>query len=228
MRYLMCFFCLMYVISAASFAEASIVVKLTEQQMSQKADRIVHGKVVRKYTKWDAKRRRIYTYVIVAVLTNVKGKQSTQEVTIRQLGGARGELGMKVSGTAKFALGEEVFVFLEKDRFATKQTIHQVMGMSYGKYHVVLDKKSQERYLVRDLKNLSVASWNKKGKFQLNDSHNMKTLVQPQKLRTFVKKIQTFVALPKTQIVPKPQLKVTPTLKVAPTVKRPTPTKQAK
>lgn len=185
-------------------SEASIIVKLTDKQMAQRANRIVHGKVVRQYSDWDKNRRRIYTYTIISVLDRIKGTP-TQELTIRQVGGAKDNIGMRVPGSAKFKLGEEVVVFLESIK---KTAFHHVMGMSYGKYTVVRDAKTQQLLLKRNLHNIAVASKNSKGRYKIQHAKDSK---KPLVLETFIKKIRYYVALPKLQ-----QQKTTPRLQTTP------------
>ncbi len=190
----------------SSVAEATIVLQLSDQQMAVKANRIVYGKVVRKYSQWVKKERRIYTYITIAALSHVKGA-AKQEVVIRQVGGTANGLGMHVPGSAKFELGEEVFVFLEKSRVSTH---HLVMGMSYGKFRVVTDAKTQVKMLQRDLHGVSLAVWDAKKKMHIK--HATPEMIKPKPMTTFVTQIQTYLKAATVK---------TPTLKT-PTVKRPT------
>ena len=172
-----------------SLGLATIIIKLSDKEMTKKASSIIRGKVIRRYSKWDSKKKRIYTYTKIAILEPIKGKKETQEVVIRQLGGSVGNIGMKVSGNASFKLGEEVLVFLEK---IVNNKLHQyhVMGMAYGKYRIVEDA-NKRHYLVRDLSNLSIASL-KKGRYQFKAAHTIKK--SPLYLDHFVKKIRTYIA----------------------------------
>lgn len=198
-----------------SSAQASIILQLSDQQMVQKASRIVRGKVVRKYSQWVKAERRIYTYIIVAVLDTIKGSPGS-EITIRQVGGSANGLGMHVPGTASFQLGEEVFVFLEKAR---RSSHYLVMGMSFGKYRVLTDAKTQNKTLHRDLHGISLASWNKQKKMQIK--HASPEMVQPKKLETFVQQLRGYLQpVVATPSVPTPQVKNQP----LPRVKVPQPT----
>lgn len=169
-------------------AQASIVLQLSDQEMTTQAHRIVRGKVVRKYSVWEKADRRIYTYVTIAVLDMIKGIANTSEVVIRQVGGTANGLGMHVPGTASFKLGEEVLVFLEKSRDSSH---HLVMGMSYGKYQVVTDAKTQVRTLHRDLHGVSLAKWNEEKKMQIQ--HASPQMTKPVQMEEFVQKIRQYV-----------------------------------
>lgn len=168
-------------------AGASVILKMNTQQMTLLADQIVHGRVVRTKSEWDKNSRRIYTYTTLTVLESLKGKATYKEVIIRQLGGSANGIGMRVPGAAKFRLGEEVVVFLEEK----KKSIPQVMGMAYGKYTVLLDDKTKKRYLVQDLKGISVANF-EKGKFRVEHAHKLKT-TQPVLLESFTRQLKIYL-----------------------------------
>lgn len=167
--------------------QASIILQLSDQQMTTQAHRIVHGKVVRKYSLWEAKERRIYTYITLAVLDMIKGTSDT-EVVIRQVGGTANGLGMHVPGTASFQLGEEVLVFLERSRDSAH---YLVMGMSYGKYRVKIDTKTQMRILHRDLHGVSLARWDAQKKMQIH--HVDTNQLKPVRMEDFVDKIRQYM-----------------------------------
>jgi len=209
-------------------AGASIVLQLSEQQMSLKAEQIVRGRVVKKESRWETKQKRIYTYITISVLDRMKGSKA-QEVTIRQLGGSARGYGMYVPGTAKFRLGEEVVLFLEKaNTVKTKNlpTYYHVMGMSYGKFSVIQHPKTKLRYMIRDVKGLSLAKWNAKGKFQYAHAHKKN---QPLLLTHFTQRVHYHLLrkpVPKTIQIPvlklhKSHTKLTPVKKtLSPTLKK--------
>lgn len=172
----------------AGQAEASVVLQLSDRQMTQKAARIVRGKVVRKYSQWNKAERRVYTTITIAVLDSLKGSGQPTEVTIRQVGGTANGIGMHVPGTATFKLGEEVFVFLEKRRTFAH---HLVMGMAYGKYQVKVDPKTQVRTLHRDLKGLGLARVNESKKMTISEP--TAELTKPRRLDSFVQQIKQYL-----------------------------------
>lgn len=196
-------------------AHASIVLKLSDQQLARGATSIVHGKVVKKSSKWDKAHKRIYTYVTLSVLTMVKGKASQQEVVVRQLGGEAGSYGMRVPGTARFSLGEEVLVFLKK-----KATLRQpmVMGMAWGKFRVMRDPRTKERLIERNLNGLSLAVRGPDGRMKLvhkhGHAHAPQTAGHGHKRKVilfqkYLQQVRTWIRLPAIQ---KPSLR-TPSLK---------------
>lgn len=200
--------------------EASVVLQLTDQQMTLRADRIVRAKVIRKVSQWMPKQRRIYTFITLLVMDPVKGAKSSQEVVIRQLGGTANGMGMYIPGSANFQLGEEVFVFLEKIK---KSVYHHVMSMSYGKFTVIKQPKTHTYKLVRQLKGVSLATRSKTtGRLQIKHGHDVqaKTLT----LGAYVKKIRGYLqaakAAPSVRVVtPRPVKRVVPSLKTPPTTR---------
>ncbi|MCB9643858.1 MAG: hypothetical protein H6728_12355 [Myxococcales bacterium] len=189
---------------ASPKTHATIIVKLDDQQMAQKAHTVVQGRVLRVVARWDAKVRRIYTFVTLAVTEYYKGDKTVQEVTIRQSGGAINSIGSYVPGTATFKVGEDVLVFLEPQK--DKRYFH-VMGMSYGKYSIVEDPKDQKRYVVRNTKGLAVGAWNPQGRFKVQ--HIDPKSLKPVLFESFVQKLRTYLKPIKAAPL-KPDLKVTP------------------
>lgn len=123
------------VLAAASEAQATIVVPMTIEKMAVEAALVARGRVVNTQAAWDDAHRRIYTYTEIQVLERIHAPSAVPgTIVIRTLGGEVGNIGMKVSGTPRFTLGEEVVVFLRPDPMDAQQ--FQVIGMSQGKFHV--------------------------------------------------------------------------------------------
>jgi hypothetical protein len=124
----------------ASEASATIVVPMTIEEMAIEASCVARARVVNTQATWDDSHRRIYTYTEIQILERMHTKgEVLDSVIIRTLGGEVGNIGMKVSGTPRFTLGEEVVVFLRTDPADRAQ--FQVVGMSQGKFHVERPEK---------------------------------------------------------------------------------------
>jgi hypothetical protein len=127
----------------SSVAGATIVVPMTLEEMAIEASCVARGRVVNTQSAWDDAQRRIYTYTEIQILERIHTSRSVPDfVVVRTLGGEVGEVGMKVSGTPRFTLGEEVVVFLRADPVDAEQ--FQVIGMSQGKLHVERPLKGGE------------------------------------------------------------------------------------
>lgn len=115
----------------AAHAGATTLVLVDTAELARKADLIVRGTVLRSESHWTGDHRRIVTDVEVSVAEALKGSPA-KTVVIEQPGGEVGNLGQYVEGVARFALGEEVIVFLERrpgERYL-------VAGMAQGKFRV--------------------------------------------------------------------------------------------
>jgi len=100
-------------LALASISQASTGPKWTDEQLAAFSDAIVAGRVVDLSTGWDPDVNTIYTYVTIDVSEVFKGDLSTGLLTIKQIGGVVGELGLSIVDQASFERGEEVLLFLE-------------------------------------------------------------------------------------------------------------------
>lgn len=85
--------------------------------------------------------KRIYTFTDFQVSEVLKGKIEEKTLTIKELGGEVGGVGLDVSGTARFEKGEEGVLFLSKSPI---DATYLVYGMMMGKYGVERGEGGQE------------------------------------------------------------------------------------
>jgi hypothetical protein len=154
--------------------------ELSLEVLSQSAELIVIGDCMGKSVHFNEGHTRIYTDWTIRVKQVIKGKSGT-EVVIRQLGGEIGDIGMRMTGTARFLPLEEVLVFTG----AELEGARMLIGLAQGKFRIVTDQKSGEKYAVRDTSELLLIQ---KGKSQ-------ERLATPIKLKELVGQIQA--SLPK-------------------------------
>jgi hypothetical protein len=111
-------------------AWATTMIALDLPGLSRAAETIVHGTVTRVESHLSQDGRRVFTQIDVDVKEAIKG-QPPKTVSVIQPGGEVGDIGQLVSGTAHYAVGEEVVLFLERHgpNFRT-------VGMAQGKYRV--------------------------------------------------------------------------------------------
>ena len=95
------------------------------------SERIVHARVVRHWSDWDAAHRIIWTHYLLDVKDSLKG-HSSPDVRISEPGGTAGETMMKVEGVTEYYDGEEVVVFLHR----TPIGYWRCYGWGQGKYSV--------------------------------------------------------------------------------------------
>lgn len=130
----------------AGTARGATVLRLTFEELTTRADAVVHGRVVGSTPRLDAGKGRISTFTEVEVTEAVKGAPG-KKVMVRQPGGEVGGIGQSVAGAARFAPGEEVVLFLQ--RAPDDASVFHVLSMSAGK--VRLEQKRDARRAVRDL-----------------------------------------------------------------------------
>ncbi len=119
-------------------AAATIMIPLSIEDMTARAVTVVRARVADSSARWDGARKHIHTYTNLEILDVIAGDRAKGDVVVvRTLGGAVGEIGMKVSGTAKFESGEEIVVFLTQEPLEAGTL--RVVGMSQGKYDVRRD-----------------------------------------------------------------------------------------
>lgn len=154
------------VLAAPLVASATIVLPRTVEEMATGASTVVRAKVVARQSAWDADHRRIHTYTELAVLETVTGEAPKGALVVRTMGGAVGDIGMRVAGVAKFEVGEEVVVFLRVDPLDASH--FQVIGMSQGKYTV--DRSGGAPVAVASVEGLAFARRTAEGKLSV-DGH---------------------------------------------------------
>lgn len=138
----------------------STVVDESIEEVAASAPVVVHAIVRQSQSAW-ADGGHIWTWTELSVTEALKGKPGTV-ILVKQPGGVVGPIGQAVSGAAKFEVGEEVVVFLEK---ATDEAnVYVVRGLAAGKvrFATVLG----QRRALRELDGLNLM---KTGRFQVLD-----------------------------------------------------------
>ena len=120
---------------APALASATIVVPQTVEELARSSSAVVRAKVLQRQSAWDDAHRRIHTHTELEVLETVHSTGAVpKSLLVRTMGGEVGDIGMRVSGVARFEVGEEVLVFLGPDPLDAGE--FQVIGMSQGKYKI--------------------------------------------------------------------------------------------
>jgi hypothetical protein len=120
-------------------ASATTLVAVDVPALSVNADAIVIGTVQSSKARLTLDGSRVITDTEIKVSEVLKGK-AEGSVVVMQPGGVVGELGQRVEGTAPFAAGEEVLLFL--DRRGSDHFI--VTAMVQGKYRLLRSSDGKE------------------------------------------------------------------------------------
>ena len=134
--------------------EAATVEAMTLDEMAQRAEMIVVGRVMGSRSDWNAQRTRIYTYFTFEVERFLKGGAGEREITIRLWGGQVGGFTSMVPGTPQFIDGEEVLLFCSGSR----ARIPTVLGLSLGKFSIT-QNAAGEKILKRDISGLVLRNY---------------------------------------------------------------------
>ena len=124
------------VLLATGAAHASTMVALSVEELAQRSDQVVKGRVVALEPRASEDGKRISTVVTLQIDEVWKGAPA-QDVRILALGGTMDGISQVVTGAAAFQDGEEVVVFLRRLRSA--EPLSEVVGMAQGKLSVERD-----------------------------------------------------------------------------------------
>jgi hypothetical protein len=126
-------------------ANASLAPKWSDQQLIDFSEVVVAGEVTAIASAREG--NAIYTYVTIEVDEVLRGHISDRHVVLKQAGGVVDDIGMDVSGQARFERGEHVLVFAEvrpRDRTLYTTALWQ------GKWSVQIDPVSGRRVAYRN------------------------------------------------------------------------------
>lgn len=138
---------------SAATANASVARAVSVEEMSQTAESVVRGRVI--YTQAMTLQGGAIVTITEVEVEDVLAGDAPATITFLEPGGEPGDtgVGMLVSGTAKFEVGEEVVVFAEPSRSAYARRFpgtFRPMAMAQGKLRVVREPGAPAR-VTRDL-----------------------------------------------------------------------------
>ncbi len=120
-----------WLLSLAHPAEASMAFRLSFDQLSRRADRVVVSRVISAHSDWDASHRRIFTTYEIEVEEDIAG-QGPRRFSLVQPGGTVGHLTQRTFGLSAFQPGQRVLLFLGGQARGP-----YVVGLSQGVFDVV-------------------------------------------------------------------------------------------
>ena len=120
---------------------ATIMVPLTVEDLSQRAELVLHGTVRGQHCLTDAEGR-IYTKIELLVSEVWKGRLATNYFVLVHGGGTVGNLTTVVGGQAAYEVGEEIVAYLQLNQRGEGVSI----GLAQGKFHVWQDAATGEKF----------------------------------------------------------------------------------
>ena len=138
---------------------ATVMVEVPIEDMARDAVAIVRARVVHSGTQMVINDGSFdpYTVTTLEVLDWIKGEGQTAQVVVRELGGTYRGGGMWIDGTPRYALGEEVVVFLERDPLDA--SYFRTYAMSQGKFVVIHGLPGVPAAVARDTAAVAFAQW---------------------------------------------------------------------
>jgi hypothetical protein len=116
---------------APALSRATIVPRLSLEDLVDESETIVEGRVQRSWTAWDPAHRYIWTHHELAISDRIKGAPQSS-VIISEPGGTLDGVTLQIPGTVPFRAGEEIIVFLYRTPIGYLRTC----GYGQGKYSI--------------------------------------------------------------------------------------------
>ena len=114
---------------------ATVVERLTLEELVDRSPIVTHARAVRTWAAWDPQTGAIWTHTELLVIEGLKGG-AARSVIVSEPGGVVGEVGMAVEGVPRYRPGEEVVAFL----YRTPLGLIRTRGLAQGKFTVVGDR----------------------------------------------------------------------------------------
>lgn len=137
-------FILSYLVSGGT-GLATTSQRLSLEQLAKEGDLVIRGHVQEMKGQEPSDRSAITTTVVISVEEQWKGpKVST--VTLKQPGGTAGEITQRVMGVPQFSVGEELILFVKKQKDGHYVTV----GGQQGKFTIKTEPQTGKK-VVEDL-----------------------------------------------------------------------------
>ncbi|MDX9703620.1 MAG: hypothetical protein RBU23_11335 [Candidatus Auribacterota bacterium] len=126
---------------------ATILTKqFSTQEITSRADCIAMGIVTD--ISYITDNDQVYTVTNIECNLIFKGDPNETSFQVIQLGGKTDKYTRGVYGAASYAVNEEVILFLEDNKY--QKSLKRVIGLSMGKYSVIEDPSTGEKFAVSD------------------------------------------------------------------------------
>lgn len=123
---------------AISFpAGATLVPRMSLEQMAAAADTVIHGTVVRAWPAWDSTHEFIWTHYEIRLAESMLG-DALDKVVLSEPGGTVGNDSMDIAGAPRYRIGEEVVLFTTRTPIGYLRT----SGWGQGRFDVAADPRT--------------------------------------------------------------------------------------
>ena len=158
---------LLLLLGGASSANATVVLEVGLEEMTRASDLVFHGVVTRSdVVALEGNPTRLVTDVTFRMDTVLKGRALVQGdlLTIRLIGGRRGDFEVRIPGMPQFTAGDEVVLFLERTDAG-----FAITGLQQGRFQVDVDAETGERTVRRSVNGVAVGRFGAKGVFEMTE-----------------------------------------------------------
>ncbi|HYM10548.1 MAG TPA: hypothetical protein VEU62_07445 [Bryobacterales bacterium] len=140
-----------FLLAAASLG-ATMTPRLSLEELVQRSELIVHGRVLRTWSAWDDAHQFIWTHSEIEITEALKGAPGST-IVVSEPGGIVDGVGMWIAGMARYQPGEEMVVFLYK----TPIGYWRARGLGQGKFKVEEGAVNGERLVQPALQGVVLA-----------------------------------------------------------------------
>ena len=147
---MLCVLCALWLVGSAPAAHATVMRRLSLEELALGADAIVHGVVVRAGTQGAASGNPMpFSVARIAVLEWIAGNEAADHVIVREPGARWRGKEVRLMGAPRYREGDEVLVFL-----ARRGAHYRTYGMSQGVF-LVAPSTTGPRPAHRELEHVS-------------------------------------------------------------------------
>ena len=138
---------------------ATVIVPLSESDLTQQATAVVVGTVDAIESYWDSQAEQIFTRVTISPHEVLKGSLAPGPLTLKQHGGTVGNRQAWLDGSPQFTRGERVLLFLDAHTDGSARTAQLYLG----KFSLFTDRDSGQEFAYRDHQEVHFSSHTSSG-----------------------------------------------------------------
>jgi hypothetical protein len=160
---------------------ATVIVPVSETDLTQHAAAIVMGTVTSIQSYWDPQTKQICTHITVSPQDVLKGALAPGDLVLKQSGGTVGQQHTWIDGSPSFIRGERVLLFVDRNADGSAR----VDQLYLGKFSLFTDKQTGKEFAYRGdtHSNIQIVSTSATGKRALTPAIEEFFEVAPMKER---------------------------------------------